>query len=273
MITTLTTLLNELTTSKLNTLESFDFDFKTQIEINELSLFQPVTESLVSKKPILNEFEQTLINTNDIDKLHSYITHNSAMITDSSLMISILSDDQHKFDICMSVITERFAIALLKYKKMINNGKFHTFNSIYDNFNIPGINLSDIIICCALSSNMYYVKTINNAILKHMGESMCTLNYWLLTSMAAKNDNVDILEYLETENILTTHLMVRGVYCAIMEDKLDVLSWLLFEKERTIDLPVLDCFLDACIYLNRCDEFLKTGYPAEWDGVHVLATK
>lgn len=259
--------MGELITAGPNTLEPFDLDFKTQIEINELSIFQPSTES---KKPMLNEFELSLINTDDIDKLQNYMNNNSDMITDSSLMISILLDDQHKFDICMSIITERFVIALNRYKKMINDGRFHTFSNIYDNFNIPGLNLSDIIVCCALSSNMYYVKTINDVIIKNMGKSMCLIYYWLLTSMAAKNGNVELLEYLESENILTLRFMIRAVYCAIMENQLDVLSWLLFEKERIIKLSVLDCFLDACVYLNRCDLFQ---YLSKGNNTYIVSDK
>jgi hypothetical protein len=189
------------------------YDFKKYIAIEEPQMPIPITE-----------LELSIMNNGNIN-----IMKHCTEITNNAIIISIMTDRQKTFDLCMTFLIELFTC---------------TKNS--------QVNLNDISKCCGLSPNIHYFKTLNEMILQNMDTKISLEIYQNVLSIAAKKGNINLIEYMDSINMITQNLLLLISYGAIAGDHIDILRWVFNHKHK---IDVYNCLLDACVYLNRIDMF------------------
>ncbi|VBB18598.1 hypothetical protein YASMINEVIRUS_1061 [Yasminevirus sp. GU-2018] len=243
-------------------LDELDNNYKDNVQITEPTC--PSATSQLGESVVNNDLESVRKLCSD-EGLDGGL--NGGQVVEP-LMMSIMMDRQEIFDEIFRVYAQHFNTILEKNKtdreKKAENPLLKEKNAVTDLIDdlsytqiSMGASLPDVVKCCAWAKNIHYFKTVSESLLKQMGFFASFGFFWSPLSLCAMRGNIDTLDYLDSAGVITQRLLLWVAYGAVAGDNISVLRWV-FDNEKK--LPVLDCILNACVYLDRIDMF-KELYP------------
>lgn len=193
---------------------------------------------------------ELLVDTLNNSEFGSYISESDILDVSNALMICVMKDRQICFDKCFAAYLRQFTAINIE-SNTSHKGEKNVVTDLIDDLaytkTVMTMHLTDIMRCCVWSTNLHYLQQITECLLKHMGILSSFTFFWEPVAIAAKRNNITALNFLDSHEIITQRLLLRVAYGAIAGKNADCLRWV-FDNDKK--LPVLDCILNAMVYLK-----------------------
>lgn len=228
-------------------------DLQRAVDVDDVDRVAELCKRLLNPNPLRDTVSlgDTVDNTKPRAEIsESHIPETDILDVTNALMICIMKDRQRCFDSCFAVYLQQFT-TINAETTTSNKGEKNVVTDFIDDLTytktILTMHLSDIMQCCVWSMNLHYLQQVTDNLLKHMGIFSSFSFFWEPVAIAAKRNNINALNFLDSREIITQRLLLRAAYGAVSGENADCLRWI-FNNDKK--LPVLDCILNATVYVK-----------------------